>query len=377
MQLLYEQSANVTRHEAHFSIQLKDWDVDGDYVNSFGLFGWCVSPIINVQNIELYTCGCLVATLVLNIENQEIVELFDYLKPPYRYSFHHRISKFIVPPSHKLELVAWGDDAKGDAARIPLGTLKLIDFCVSQTVYRETTSPLLVVGMGRSGTTMLMGLLARHPQILVPGPPPFEMRQVTWLWQCAHVMSAPFSRNSYSANSFETATPHIVGYNPYRNRDWDLVSGNSIIHTWQEDILPQAAITFSKRLVDDFVRGLSRSSTADHKTYVAQKMSLSSLIFFIRNIYADCKIVLLVRDFRDAWLSARDFNLKRSTQSFERAKFSTDEDWLRGAAHTAKATMDFHASFGNQIHLIRYEDIVRDPNKTFLTFSRPLKFTLT
>ena len=187
-QLKFHPDDTIHKGDAFFSIELKDWDVDGDYDSSIGLYGWCFSPVIpRGVNVEWYIGGCLLTSVPLNIPRPDIFLRFSFNE---QCGFHFRVSKYMLPPDGRLDVSLWGVDVDGQRARLPLGQVEFLNVSRPPLRYSERSRPLILTGAGRSGTSMIINLLSFHPEIVIPGPPPHELRTATWLWQAAQVLSA-------------------------------------------------------------------------------------------------------------------------------------------------------------------------------------------
>ena len=210
-----------------------------------------------------------------------------------------------------------------------------------------------------------MQLLSSHPDILVPGPHPYEMRQPVWLWHAAHVLSAPAATTSMHPDGFEAHDAERLGYNPYRSRDWEKIAAGDGVMRWQEEVLPLEAVDFCKRQVDEFADSCCEGRSPAPR-YVAQKMSISPTRYLVRNIYTGAREIFLVRDFRDVWLSARSFNHKRGVASFERGNFANDLAWMRGLAFSSRQIRLAHMAAGDQAQLVHFEELMRAPQQTLM-----------
>jgi hypothetical protein len=362
-EVTFSPAVAVATGEVRFSVELKDWDAEGDRSNSLALFGWCVSTSGKPLAVELYLHGTPVASSYLHVERPDVVKALARPEAPLSCGFHMRLSKLLLPRGAILEVQLWVERESGGSARVPLGTLSGLPTADAMTQYAERYQPLLLLGMGRSGTSYLMRLLAAHSEILVPGPHPYEMRQPVWFWQAAHVLSSPASVTSASSEGFEANDADWLGYNPYRSRDWEKIAGAPIAMQWQEEVLPISCIDFCKRQVDEFVARYSVGRSGPPR-YIAQKMLISPARYLVRNIYQDAREIFLVRDFRDVWLSARSINRRRGLASFERSKFPNDLEWLRGLAFSSRQIRLAHTATGPQAQLIKFEDLMRDPHST-------------
>ena len=352
-------AAAVTLGQAAVSVEMKDWDRSGDHANSVSLFGWCVSRTGRPLAVEFHLQGIHLASAPLHIPRPDVVAALGRPDTPLHCGFHLRLSKLVLPPGAALDVVM--AEARGNGeVRVPLGVLTGLPPPRIAPGYAERHQPLLLLGLGRSGTTYAMRLLAGHPGILVPGGHPYEMRPPVWLWHAAQVLSAPGADASMHPDGFESRDADRLGYNPYRSRDWEDAAGPEAVVRWQEEGLPAAAIEFCKRQVDEFVRCCTAERPVPPR-YVAQKMLVSLTRHFVRNIYPGAREVFLVRDFRDVWLSARSFNRKRGSTSFGREGFAGDLEWLRGLGFSTRQLRLAHLAAGQDALTLRYEDLMRDP----------------
>ena len=356
---VFTPAAAVAHGQADASVEMKDWDRSGDHANSVSLFGWCVSRTGRPLAVEFHLHGILLASAPLHIPRPDVVAALGRPDTPLHCGFHLRLSKLVLPPGATLDVAM--AEVRGDGeARVPLGVLTGLPPPRIAPGYAERHQPLLLLGLGRSGTTYAMRLLAGHPGILVPGGHPYEMRTSVWLWHAAQVMSAPGADASMHPDGFESRDAGRLGYNPYRSRDWEDAAGPEAVVRWQEEGLPAAAIEFCKRQVDEFVRCCTAARPVPPR-YVAQKMLVSLTRHFVRNIYPGARDVFLVRDFRDVWLSARSFNRRRGSTSFGREGFVGDLEWLRGLGFSTRQLRLAHMAAGQDALTLRYEDLMRDP----------------
>lgn len=356
---VFTPAASVVLGHAGASVEIKDWDRSGDHASSVSLFGWCVSRTGRPLRVEFHLQGMPLASAPLHIPRPDVVAALGSPDTPLHCGFYLRLSKLVLPPGAALEVVM-AEEREDGRALVPLGILAGLPPPRLAPGYAERHQPLLLLGLGRSGTTYAMRLLAGHPGILVTGGHPYEMRPPVWLWHAAQVMSAPGADASMHPDGFESRDADRLGYNPYRSRDWEDAAGPPAVMRWQEESLPAAAIEFCKRQVDEFVQCCTAARRVTPR-FVAQKMLVSLTRHFVRNIYPGARDVFLVRDFRDVWLSARSFNRKRGGASFGREGFASDLDWLRGLAFSTRQLRLAHLAAGPDALTLRYEELMRDP----------------
>ncbi len=365
----FTRSEAVDLGHAYADIELRDWFRDGNKTNSIALLGWAATATGRATNVEFYQNGTLIAFAPLAVERPDVVAALPEQVAELRCGFHLRISKLLLDPSGVLDVVLYSD-RNGEPERTPLGRLVGVPTPRLMSKYRERYNPLLVLGMGRSGTSRLMELLSGRPELLVPGPHPYEFGVANYLWHAAHVLSAPADHaGSMGPDAFTSRLPNSVGFNPYRHHEWEPEIGSEPTIRWMEDEMPLACIDFCKRQVDAF----GDSFVADRSVrprYIAQKMPLSPARYFVSNIYPGAREIFLVRDFRDVWLSARSFNRRRGTASFGRDQAVDDLAWMRGLGHSSRELRLAHQASGHRSLLVHYEDLVDEPEAELLRIFR-------
>lgn len=144
--------------------------------------------------------------------------------------------------------------------------------------------PLLVLGVGRSGTTFLMRLLAAHPAVIAQETYPLECR--------AFLLSIfPYDQ--------------IVRDPKLRGEASDFESGTSA------DIFR-------------FYSSLAKAANKEPR-YFAEKMPPWLDARKIISLHPDTRFLCLVRDPRDVLLSARAFDRKRGFRAFQERDGDTEE----------------------------------------------------
>lgn len=161
--------------------------------------------------------------------------------------------------------------------------------------------PLLVLGGGRTGTTLLMQLLGTSPAIAFDRAYPYETRYLTYLARWATMLGAQWDPTSeWSAARAFAAPDGVLG--PLPHPDAALWNGAAmwpacLAHAWEE-----------------FAR---RAPAADERArYYAEKVPYW-LPDTVRRALP-CRVLVLVRDPRDTFLSISAFDRKRGFTGFSR-----------------------------------------------------------
>lgn len=222
--------------------------------------------------------------------------------------------------------------------------------------------PILIPGLGRSGTTALMALLGSDPRVAFDREYPYEHRYLTYFLTFALFFerrellrfSDPNQLWRYDALGLGLIAPAVAsrgeapeaylpvpGTREWLRACWSAFAGNLSRHR------PETAFYAEKTPV--WVGPIVREELA-------------------------CRVLYLFRDLRDVYLSANAFIRKRNRFGFGRSEADSD------AAHARRLTLEFLHQFENyradrdrsDTTLLRYEDLALDRR----AFSAELERTL-
>jgi len=190
--------------------------------------------------------------------------------------------------------------------------------------------PLFVVADGRSGTTLLMRLLASHPAIVAYEEYPLEFRPTLFSLYPENPILQPFPLNAWKFEGsrellFEPMAAH--GGLPL------------------ESVGPiYAAIA---------------SAMGKSPRYYVEKCPVGLDLARLAQRLPRFRCLLLVRDPRDIVLSARAFNRKRGSYDFREQKGATVEEHIAAFRHSYDHVAKKLASIAGA-HLVRYEELALD-----------------
>lgn len=220
----------------------------------------------------------------------------------------------------------------------------------NQTETFTSLKPLLILGAGRNGSTLLMQLFGTSPQIVFDRVYPFEVRYLTYLLRWAHMLAQQFGGDGNAADNHAPPS-QILGPLPYENAQ--LWNG--------EQMWPACFAAAWKEFSAVAVARMQGSMiTETQPRYYAEKVG-GWVPSYLERAMA-CNIILLVRDPRDMFLSISAFNRKRGYPGFGR--LADDDDltfakrlinlWHHGFSHGLQV-----AANPSNI-LVRYEQLVLD-----------------
>jgi hypothetical protein len=159
-------NANVSSGDFVIDIAVADHEVDGDRAVSISFGGWVATPLGDPEEILLLLDGCTVGRASVEFERPDVLEARQDLSfVRLRCGFSLRLSKLTLTQGCSLEVAVDVRTGNESLQTFVVGTIGPLGAFRLETYYKERVSPLLVTGMGRSGTSYLMALLKCHPEI--------------------------------------------------------------------------------------------------------------------------------------------------------------------------------------------------------------------
>ncbi len=208
--------------------------------------------------------------------------------------------------------------------------------------------PILVTGMGRSGSTLAMQLLGTDPDCVFDQVYPLESRYLSLITHfAAQWQGWTFADYGQAASAYQS----ILGTNPIVLRGGQ-ERGKILNIPRSSDVLIALWKQFS-----DAVR-VDKPNSRFYAEKVVEWMP--SFLSGTMDTYA----LYLFRDPRDLFLSANSFNAKRGYLAFGRQQADTDRDHALTLAYRYLHRFENYKAFkaaGGKASLIRYEDLALDP----------------
>jgi hypothetical protein len=239
-----------------------------------------------------------------------------------------------------------------------------------QSSFRPGVQPLMLTGIGRTGTTVLMKVLSLHPAILAHRIHPYEVRASSYWMQFLKVLSAPYPdvRANVQAIYKQQATigPNL-SYIPKLTHDPN-------VKNWLGVQYVQDMAAFCQKSLEDYYENVAKGQKQRSYSYFIEKHHPSYIPLMLWDLYPKAREIILVRDFRDMLCSINAFNVKKGSLGFGRARVETDEDYIlqlreRGVSQLYRAWQQRQ----QQAHLVRYEDIILKPESTISGILQYLK----
>ena len=219
-------------------------------------------------------------------------------------------------------------------------------------------APLVVTSTGRSGSSLLMGRLARHPEIVVARAHPHELKLLSYYGLALNTLIAEADRKRSSAPETMLAVKNrfFVGFNPFN----DAVDARDTVTApfWTgaaPDILRDCFATLTQK----YYQLVAVKNSKPAAQLFAEKIGTSDLVRQAAHyMFGSLSEILLVRDPRDVICSSKSF-WKRSF-----------EDSVKSLRGQYAVMMRVRAEPGLRQLVLRYEDLLTQPKATMANVYR-------
>ena len=269
-----------------------------------------------------------------------------------RVGFYALQSVLTLPPSHEIEVRALLDTGRHE----PIGSI-VAERAPLATGYRPRRRPILITTFGRTGSMLLMRLLVSHPEVLSFKPHRFEQRIAGYWIDALLTLADPVSYLSGVAPQAD-ADDRLWWLGNESSMPWPL--RDEAAQEWLGgDAVADLALIAQQR-IDALYDRIAAGIGSTGEPYFAEKSNLR-VSAIAAELYPDGREVFLVRDFRDMVASVFAFNRKRGVTGFGRAKAGSDREYVERLAGWAAALARAWERRRGSAHLVRYEDLVREP----------------
>jgi Sulfotransferase family len=316
--------------------------------------GWAIGRNDEVAAVELAAEGATLYTATLDVERPQVAARYG-VDP--RIGFRTLANALLLPPEFELGVLA----LSGGGARIPLGVVRGRRAELPGNG-DPRLQPLIVTTLGRTGSMLLMRLLEAHPEVLVIRPHRYEQRVAGYWTEVMLALTDPSSylRQLAPAGSLDLPRWWLGDEGP--TPGFDPQSG---LQRWLGSDAVASLAGFCRARIDALYAEAAAAQPDEQPRYFAEKHTLRSAAL-TAELYPRGREVFLVRDFRDMVASILAFNRKRGVRGFGESAAADALDYVGRLAGWAEGLLRSHARRRARSHVLRYEDLVRDPRTSLL-----------
>ena len=322
--------------------------IDGNIVD---VAGWVVGRDAKVVKVEIHHDTHLLTGMPVLLVRPDVTDHLNLADRTLPTGFQVPLNMIGLP--EQFELTVWAHLADGQAvdfARLRGSHMPL------RLPFRPALQPLSVTSLGRTGTTLLLAMLAEHPEICVHRVHPFETRLGAYWMHVLTVLSGP-------SNHFQSSHPDqfqhdrlVIGNNPYA---WVPGSGPALQSWFGTDAAVELA-AFCQRSIDATYLRIARDQNEAPGRYFAEKNTPTYAARLLSQVYDGGKEIVLVRDFRDMICSMLAFDWKRQTRDFQRDDAGVEAFAIRIVEEFRQLVAALNERRTSAL-LLRYEDLIADP----------------
>ncbi|HKO38105.1 MAG TPA: sulfotransferase [Solirubrobacterales bacterium] len=224
----------------------------------------------------------------------------------------------------------------------------------------EGPRPLIVTTLGRTGSTWCVWMLQSHPEIVAHSPFENDARVGTYWMSVLQTLSDPTSylRQVYPGDAID--------------KDWwagheaDIPSrlSDAVLSGWLADSRIFELAEACRERIETFYEFLAEQQGKRANFFVEKFLPRQVPADLLRELYPGAAEVVLVRDLRDVFCSVLAFNRKRGYDAFGREDVSGDDEYIDTVRRSGEALLQHMNEEGRETHLLRYEDLIREPEAT-------------
>ena len=315
--------------------------------------GWVVGRDTSVVKVDILHDTQWLTSVPALLVRPDVARHLGLADETLRAGFHVWLNTIGLPQTFELSVwVHLVDGTPVEFARLR-GTRTLL-----RSTFRPALQPLSVTSLGRTGTTLLMAMLAEHPEIGVHRVYPFETRLGAYWMQVLTVLSGPASHFT---------SPHADRFQD--ERLFAVNSPNAQLHacgpglpSWFAADAPEELAALCQRSIDAAYLRLARDQGEAPGRYFAEKNAPTYAARLLAQLYDGAREIVLVRDFRDMICSMLAFDRKRRTRVFQRDDYD-DEAFIIRIVDEVRQLVATWAERRRSALLLRYEDLIADPHQ--------------
>jgi hypothetical protein len=331
---------------------------------SFDVLGWALGRRAPVRALGLFDDDRLLWRVPPDVERPAAIEAHPEATGQPRPGFFAVVNSLNLDRDFEVRAeVRLTDDAV-----VPLALIRGHRDALASD-FDPALDPVMVTTLGRTGSTILMKVLATHPEVVAYQPFEHEPRVATYWMGVLRSLGDPAS---YRRQIIPTGTLDGTWWTgadlplPRRVKDDRLTR-------WMGVTAVRELAGFCQRRIDGLYLDVATAEGGAAPRFFAEKFRPDRIPDLMWELYPRAREVILVRDFRDMVASMFAYNAKRGVAGFRRGEYADDADYVvKQVAGGVKGLAATWLARRERAHLVRYEDLVLDPARTVAALLRYL-----
>ncbi|MCC6314089.1 MAG: sulfotransferase [Thermomicrobiales bacterium] len=319
--------------------------------------GWAIGKEAPVEAVEAVSGGRVLQTVPVDRPTPRLEERFAAAGPGAAVAgFTMTLNTLTVEPEFDIRLRAIiGGEPLARIAAIK-GRRKAIE-----PGYAPRLQPLMVTSLGRTGTTLLMTLLAAHPAIVAYRRYPYEARAAKYWLHLLKTLARPVdpTKRIGRPNEFHVEEQVVAG-NPFASPAFGAYPEAAI---WAGTGYLDRLAGFCMESIDGWYERVAHAQEQEAPVFYVEKGFPDDYAGLTRSLYPQGREIVLVRDFRDMWASMRSFNERRGFGDFGQARAVSDQAWLDELRIGVHQLLEIVQRNSERALVVRYEQLVTDPER--------------
>ncbi len=323
---------------------------------AFDLRGWVLGRRERVTSVEVKDGERLLWRVPVAIPRPELREVYPDAEGADDAGFFTVVNSLNVGREFEILIRARMEDR----TRVNMVTLRGTREPL-RTGFDPAIEPLMVTTLGRTGSTILMKVLATHPTITAYRPFEHEPRAMSYWLGVMTTLTDPISyRRQINPSGPIDGTWWVGAEQPLPRRFRDPALTRWLDH----DAVRQVGAFCQSRIEALYAQVAADAGRADPR-FFAEKYRPDRIPEMVWELYPRAREVVLVRDFRDMVASMFAYNAKRGREGFRRDAFDDDAQYvLSEIKNGVTALAGAWEKRRDRAHLVRYEDLVLRPEET-------------
>lgn len=339
---------------------------------SFLISGWILGEKKPITHVEIRRNKITLSKIPVRLKRNDILSSIEWIdksrEDHLAAGFQGEFGVIGLPEIAILDIEGVFEDGK----RILFGRIT-IKHSKIQPRYKSILNPVILVSMGRTGTSIIMKTLAKHPKLIsYQKHPTLENFSAQYWLHMVRVLSQP-ANQFYSTPAYNFDKNNFnIGPSPYNQRfiyPFGVETEDSVKEWFGQEYV-QSLADFSKRMIDQYYLRVAMCQNLNKKwgkpkiKYFLEKHMLNQSKDLLFELYPNTKEILSVRDFRDVICSIYAYNKKNKSNSFGVDRVKDIKEYVRVIAK------DFAYSMMNRLNenfdkilVVRYEDFLIDMEK--------------